>query len=188
MKRTEIDKESKEKESLLKRILLRICPKNLYRSFYATIIFTIFIIVLGMVLENNDFLNGQRLSLYMQNCFSNHKAGITDGGYILYYILLYLFVIAYVGFTLLIILINNTKGWCALSIIISIIFVVFMNAYLTLMLQYDVGTDNSSNSTVMYQMHMSCFISVVTIIIGVAGIKMTYIYAQDRKEEEREKQ
>ena len=107
--------------------------------------------------------------------------------YPLYYILLYTFVILYSGFALYFIVKKNDVYWCALIIGISIIFLVFMNSYLTIMLQYTNDERPENTNQIMYEMHMTSFISVATIISAIAGIKMTYILGKNKKSQEEEK-
>lgn len=155
--------------------------KRIYQAFAITIAVICALMIFGFVFENFKIINGNFLSDYMATCFEAHKNKEQSWGYVFYYILLYIFIASYF-IPSLIILVNkktNDKYWCAYIIFLSIIFLVFINAYLTEMLQYDDKTCQS-----IYEMHLTSYISVSTIIIGIAGIKMSILLKKELKNDE----
>lgn len=148
-----------------------------------TILFTIGILIFGFVAETNklEVFNGQALSKFMYNCFEAHHKFSENiqteieqcyiNGYLLYYVLLYLAIILYSVSAIVICSRTKKVSWCAYVIGISVIFLVFMNAYLTEMLQYEDSTNSS-----IYQTYMTSFISLATILSGIAGIKITFLF------------
>lgn len=84
-----------------------------------------------------------------------------------YHLILYLCVTAYAVSALYIFVKRNSKTWSALIIAISVIFVVFVNVYLTVILRLEDET-----SKAIYAAYVSCFPSIALIISAVAGFKM----------------
>ncbi len=74
-------------------------------------------------------------------------------------------VVIYVVFSFIICAKETDKEWCAFNIAISIIFMIAVDAWLTLTLQYNEGT--------LYNMHLLCYISVATVISSISAAKMT---------------
>lgn len=167
-------------KEFFKNFFPNIKQKSIYRAYLITIMVIIFLIGLGMGLENNKqaLFNDNFLSDFMAECFEAHKNEERNIGYAIYYLLLYFFVIIYIVPSLVILVHKKTsdKYWCIYIIFLSIVFLVFINAYLTIMLQYH---DETSES--IYEMHLTSFISVSTIIIGIAGIKMSVIFSNELK-------
>ncbi len=153
---------------------------HLYRAYLVTIIFGIILLFLGMHFEHHKtaIFNNKFLSDFMHDCFQAHDKGEENIGYNVYYLLLYFFVLVYIIPSLIILIHNktNSKYWCIYIILLSVIFLVFINAYLTEMLQYETNTAQS-----IYEMHLTSFISVTSIIIGIAGIKITVFLNHDLK-------
>lgn len=173
----------------IKRFFRLLFGEDLKGAYARVIFLTVLTALVGFVLENNKWLDGEFLSDFMRIHFTKHANKEQSAPYVIYYLLLYLHVALYGGFSLYFIIKKNEVGWCGLVIGISIIFLVFMNAYLTIMLQItpDAVPEGATvliNNQSMYEMHMTSFISVATIMSAVAGIKMTYILGHRKKESE----
>ena len=168
----------------IKKICKALIDESVKGAFARTVLITIIAIIIGFVLENNKLLDGDFLSDFMEKQFAKHAKGEKNFPYALYYILLYSFIILYSGFALYFIVKKDDVYWCALVIGISIIFLVFMNSYLTIMLQYTTDERPENTNQIMYEMHMTSFISVATMISAIAGIKMTYILGKNKKSQE----
>lgn len=174
-------------KSLFQNLFRNIRKNHLYQAYLVTLIVAIILLILGMVLENNKLLNNKFLSDFMSDCFQAHQNEEKNAGYVIYYLLLYIFVLLYIvpSLTILVHRKTNNQYWCIYIIFLSIIFLVFMNAYLTEMLQY-----NNDSCQAIYEMHLTSFISITTIIIGIAGIKLSVllkIIIDNEKENEIEK-
>lgn len=164
-------------KNFLKNLKTNIKTKKVYQAYLATIGAIVLIIALGLFGENCKIFNGAFLSDHMAQCFAAHQQKEFNVGYLLYYLFLYILIIPiYLIPALYIIAKRNEASWCSFVIFISVVFLIFINAYLTEMLQYKDETCQS-----IYEMHLTSFISVCTAIIGTAGIKLGFLLTKERQ-------
>ncbi len=172
-------------KKFFKTIFGTLLNEGLKGAYARVAFFTVLVMIVGFLFENNKWLDGEFLSDYMRIHFTKHANKEFSWPYIFYYAMLYLYVALYSVFSLYFTVKKNEVGWCGLVISISILFLVFMNAYLTIMLQITPDPVTTEGQTVlinnqsMYEMHMTSFISVATIMSAVSGIKMTYILGKN---------
>ena len=150
--------------------------KWIIKAYVITIFLTIAVFVVGTVLENKKLICGYMLSDFMETCFAAHAQQEWNVGYFLYYLFLYLVTTAYLIPSLYLLAKKNEVGWLSYVIFLNIVFLFFINAYLTEMLQYH---DDSCEA--IYSTYMTSFTCVATAIIGIAGIKMGLINQSHKK-------
>ena len=105
-----------------------------------------------------------------------------------YYVILYAIIIIYVLTVMYKCAAKDTVESCVFVIFASIAFIIFMDAYLTIITQFNTEVSNEAEASregfrLLYEMHLNCLMGVVTIICAVAGIKMTNILKKSEKSE-----
>ncbi len=168
---------------------------SIYIAFAITIMLALVLLIFGFCAENMNLkiFNNMPLSQFMGRCFEchyalKHKDYITDfvietcykTGYIVYYAILYIFIIFYAIIAITVCARCNTISWCGYVITLSVIFLIFMNAYTTEMLQYPDETN-----TAIYNMNMTSFISLTSILSGIAGIKIAFLFEKSSNKKKR---
>lgn len=143
-------------------------------AFVRVIVITSITLIIAIILENVPCFGGEFLSEFFGAHLRAHDDGEIDGIYVLYYIILYLGLILYISFTLYICVKRDTKGWCALCILISVIFLIAVDEWLSITLQYEDGEK-------LYDKHMLCYICVATIISGVSAAKLSGIIRAEQE-------
>lgn len=159
---------------------------KIFITYSITIAISLAIILFGFFAENMnlEIFHYMPLSKFMGRCFEYHyalknneyiltftKENCYVSGYIIYYIILYLVVVLYFALAIAIFSKSKKISWCSYVITISVIFLIFMNAYTTEMLQYPDETN-----TAIYNMHMTSFISIASILSTAAGIKIAFLF------------
>lgn len=162
------------KHKLWEKTLGKVFPDSTRTPWIVIICVTLATLFVGVLFESIPMFNGEIFSDAFSSALKSANNSTRRAAFVSYHIFLYLTVALYASSAVYILARKHSVNWCTVVIGFSIIYLLFCNVYLTLMVKVDdMGLE-------MYKMYVTSFTSVISIMTAVSGVKMGRIYDKDQ--------